>query len=563
MRDNDSGSEQQGSWQPPEYVSPWTPASGSGGSAGGTGDGALGASGAADSGDTISFGTDDVRGQAEYAASGQPRSAQPGYAQHGAYGHGSYSGDQGYGQPGYEQPGYGQPGYGQPGYGQPPQGGYGAWSGGPGGPWGGYGPPPPPPPHSRFGRVLAYIAVAALAAGVGAGAAIALNHTASSPSAQSPSNTSPGSNSGQQNPFSGNGGGAPPSSGAGNGTSGGTSSGSGPLNVKVLSAKVDPGIVDITSQLKYSDATAEGTGMVISANGLVLTNNHVIDQATNVSAQLVVSGKTYPAQVVGYDSTDDVALLQLEGASGLKTVPLGDSGQVKVHQAVLALGNAGGRGGLPSAAQGTINALNRTIQASDSGASTTETLHGMLETNAPIQQGDSGGPLVNASGEVIGMDTAANSASFGAGQSAATTGFAIPIKHAVTIAGQIAAGHASATVHIGLAGFMGINVADASDPNGCAGNGFGGGFGGGFNGQAPAVSSGALICQVFSGTPAASAGLTDGDVITSINGQTVGSANALTSAMAGDHPGDKLAIGYVDVNGAKHNTSVTLSAVAK
>ena len=259
----------------------------------------------------------------------------------------------GTGSPGTGSQGTGSQGYGQPGYGQP-QGGYGAWSGGPGGqsPWVGYGPPPPPPPGSRFGRVLAYIAVAALAAGVGAGAAVALNRTASTSNAQSPTNTSPGGNSGQQNPFSGNGTGtgngfgAAPSSG-GNGNSGGTSSGTGPLNAQALAAKVDPGIVDITAQLKYNDATAEGTGMVISSSGLVLTNNHVIDQATGVSAQLVVSGKSYNAQVVGYDSTDDVALLQLEGASGLKTVSLGDSGQVKVGQAVLALGNAGGRGGLP------------------------------------------------------------------------------------------------------------------------------------------------------------------------------------------------------------------------
>ena len=127
--------------------------------------------------------------------------------------------------------------------------------------------------------------------------------------------------------------------------------------------------------------------------------------------------------------------------------------------------------------------MNRTIQASDSGASTTETLHGMLQTDAPIQQGDSGGPLVNASGKVIGMDTAANSSAASAGQSAATTGFAIPINAAVTIASQIAAGHASATVHIGLAGFMGINVADASSSSGCAPAQ--GGFGGGFSGQRP------------------------------------------------------------------------------
>jgi len=566
MQDNDSGSEQQGSWQPPEYVSPWSEASG--GSAGGDAENA--------SNDTIAFGPSDQAGHAESPAPGasgaptQPHYGQPGYGQPGygqpGYGQPGY-GQQGYGhaaygQPGYSGPGYaayGQPGYGEQGYNQPPQGGYGPWGGGPG--WGGYGSPPPPPPGSRFGRVLAYVAVAALAAGVGAGAAIALNHS-SDPS------SSPAANGSQQNPFSngGNNFGQAPNNGQApgnqNGTgSGGANSGTGSLNAQALAAKVDPAIVDITSQLKYNNATAEGTGIVISPSGLVLTNNHVIDEATSVSATLVVSGKTYTAKVLGYDSTDDVALLQLQGASGLKAASLGDSSKVKVGQAVLALGNAGGRGGLPSTAQGTVQGLNRTIQASDNGANTQETLHGMIETNAPIQEGDSGGPLVNASAQVIGMDTAANTSGFAPDQSAATAGFAIPINHAISITNQIAAGQASSTVHIGLGGFLGVTAAAASDPSGCQGNG--GGFGGGFGGYTPPVSSGALICQVYPGTPAQAGGLTSGDVITSVNGQTVASSDALTSLMAGDHPGDQLSISYVDANGASHQTSVTLSEMAK
>ena len=485
---------------------------------------------------------------------GQPEYGQPGYGQQG-YGQAAY-GQPGYGGPGYAA--YGQPGYGEQGYHQPPQGGYGSWGGGPG--WGGYGSPPPPPPGSRFGRVLAYVAVAALAAGVGAGAAIALNHS-SDPS------SSPAANGSQQNPFSngGNNFGQAPNNGQApgnqNGTgTGGTSTGTGSLNAQALAAKVDPAIVDITSQLKYNNATAEGTGIVISPSGLVLTNNHVIDEATSVSATLVVSGKTYTAKVLGYDSTDDVALLQLQGASGLKTASLGDSSKVKVGQAVLALGNAGGRGGLPSTAQGTVQGLNRTIQATDNGANTEETLHGMIQTNAPIQEGDSGGPLVNSSAQVIGMDTAANSSGFAPDQSAATAGFAIPINHAISITNQIAAGHASSTVHIGLGGFLGVTAAAASDPTGCQGNG---GLGGGFGGYTPPVSSGALICQVYPGTPAQAGGLTSGDVITSVNGQTVASSDALTTLMAGDHPGDQLSIGYVDANGARHQTSVTLSEMAK
>jgi S1-C subfamily serine protease len=557
MQDNDSGSEQQGSWQPPEYVSPWTPGSDASDDSG---------SDEQDSGDTIAFSS----GHPE-APAGQPDYGQPGYGQQppgypqGAYGQPGY-GQPGYGQPGYGQPGYGQPGYGQPGYGQPGygqggygQGGYGGWGGGSGDRygWGGYGSPPPPPPGSRIGRTLAYVAVAALAAGVGAGAAIALNHTSST-------SVSPAGNGSQQNPFSGNGGqngGQQPNPPTGNGNSNG---GTGPLNASALANQVDPGIVDITSQLKYNNATAEGTGMVISPSGLVLTNNHVIDEATSVSATLVVSGKSYTAQVLGYDSTDDVALLQLQGASGLKTVSLGDSAKVKVGQDVLALGNAGGRGGLPSTAQGTIQALNRTIQASDNGANTEETLHGMIQTNAPIQEGDSGGPLVTSAGQVIGMDTAANTSGYAPDQSAATTGFAIPINSAITIANEIADQKASSTVHIGLAGFLGITAADASNPQACANSGsFGGGGFGGYGGYTSPVNTGALICQVYPGTPADSAGLTAGDVITAVNGQAVASSDALTNLMAGDHPGDQLAISFVDSSGARQQANVTLSEMAK
>ncbi|HET9080709.1 MAG TPA: trypsin-like peptidase domain-containing protein [Trebonia sp.] len=509
MHDDDNGNDQHGGWRPPEYVSPWVPASNpddedspsaSRDSSAGSGQ----------QGDTISFGN------------------PPGYGQGG------------YPPPGYPPPGYGQPGYG--GYGQP---GYGQYA------WGGYG--TPPPPRSGVGRTLAYVAVAVLAAAAGAGAAVALNHSTAASNSASPFFNGNGS---QANPNGGNG-----FSPFGNGSSGGTNSGTGSLNAGALAAKVDPGIVDITSNLKYSGHTAEGTGMVISSSGLVLTNNHVIDQATSVSATLVTSGKTYTAKVIGYDSTDDVALLQLEGASGLNTVSLSDSSKAKAGEAVLALGNAGGRGGLPAAAQGTIQALNQSIQASDAGAGTTEHLHGMIQTNAPIQPGDSGGPLVNRSGRVVGMDTAANPTSSGfGGYSAAATGFAIPINTAMSIANQIKAGHATSTVHIGLAGFMGVNVADASTPSQCSPVG-GDGFGG--TSSSPAVSSGALICDVYPGSPAAVAGLQSGDVITSVNGTSISSANGLTTLTATSHPGDKFSITYVDQYGTRHTTTATLVEWAK
>ena len=544
MHDDESGNDQHGSWQPPEYVSPWIPASnpeeeGDSGSA--SRDSSAGSDQPRQDGDTVALGNGPGYGQGGYPPPGYP---PPGYGQ------------PGYGQPGYGQQGYGQPGYGQPGYGGYGHPGYGQY------PWSGYG-TPPPPPRSGFGRTLAYVAVAVLAAAAGAGAAVALNHSgsASSPASSPLNGNGSGSNPfGNANPF--------PSSGAGNGSngsnsggSGGTNTGSGSLNASALAAQVDPGIVDVDSNLKYSDATAEGTGMVISSSGLVLTNNHVIDQATSVSATLVTSGKTYTAKVIGYDSTDDVALLQLVGASNLKTVTLSDSSKAKVGEAVLALGNAGGRGGLPSTAQGTIQKLNQSIEASDSGAGTTEKLHGMIETNTPIEQGDSGGPLVNGSGQVVAMDTAANSSSGGfGGYSAATTGFAIPINTAIAIADNINAGKASSTVHIGLAGFMGVNVADASTPGGCR---TGGDNFGGFNGFSSPVNSGALICLVYPDSPAASGGIAGGDVITSVNGTAVTSADGLTALTASSHPGDKFAIDYVDQFGKKHSTTITLTEWAK
>jgi S1-C subfamily serine protease len=550
MHDDGSGNDQHGSWQPPEYVSPWSPASNPDDEDSGSAsrDSSAGRGQPQEDGNTTSYGNGPAYGQGGYPPP-PPGYPPPGYGQPGY-------GQQGYGQQGYGQQGYGQPGYGQPGYGGYGQPGYGQH------PWSGYG--TPPPPRSGFGRTLAYVAVAVLAAAAGAGVAVTLNHTSSgNSSALSPLN----GNGSQANPFGGNP--SPfPSYGSGNGAtggssaggSGGTNAGTGSLNASALAAKVDPGIVDVTSNLKYSDATAEGTGMVISSSGLVLTNNHVIDEATSVTATLVTSGKTYTAKVIGYDSTNDVALLQIVGAPSLKTVSLSDSSKAKVGEAVLALGNAGGRGGLPSTAQGTIQALNQSIEASDSGAGTTEKLHGMVETNAPIQEGDSGGPLVNGSGQVVGMDTAANSSSGFGGYSAATTGFAIPINTAVSIADSINSRKASATVHIGLAGFMGVNVADASSPSDCSsgGDGFGG-----FGGFSSPVNSGALICQVYPNSPAATAGLASGDVITSVNGTAISSADGLTALTAASHPGDQFAINYVDQYGTKHSTKANLTEWAK
>ena len=331
--------------------------------------------------------------------------------------------------------------------------------------------------------------------------------------------------------------------------SSGVTAKSGTLNVAAVTAKVEPGVVDITAVDGYQNATAAGTGIVVTSNGEVLTNNHVIDGATSLTAQVDGAGTKYTAKVVGYDPSSDVALLQLEDASGLQTVRVGNSSNISVGLPVVAIGNALDLPGKPTVTSGTITALNRSITASDQGGGGSENLTGLLQTDAPLSPGNSGGPLANSAGEVIGMNTAA--ASSNTGQTPSTVGFAIPINTALSIATEIQQGQGSATVHIGLPAFLGVDVQDAS-------NAGGGGFGG-FNQSTPPVSSGALIINVVPHTAAQSAGLVAGDVITSANGATISSAATLESALAGAHPGQSISLTWVDSSGNSHTGNVTLS----
>jgi S1-C subfamily serine protease len=302
---------------------------------------------------------------------------------------------------------------------------------------------------------------------------------------------------------------------------------------------IDQGVVDINTTLGYEGGSAAGTGVVLNSSGEILTNNHVVAGATSISVTDVGNGRTYAATVVGTDRTDDIAVVQLTGASGLKTVALGDSTNMAVGDAVSAVGNAGGVGGTPSVATGTVTALGQSITASDQGGGSSEQLTGLVETNAAIQAGDSGGPLVNSSGQVIAIDTAASSGfRF---QSGGNQGFAIPINHASTIAKQIEAGHSSATVHLGAYGFLGVQVqASSASPDGSS-------------------NPGALVTGVESGSPAQQAGLAGGDTVVSLGSQTVDSASTLTNLMQGYHPGDHVQLGWVDGAGQQHTATVTLA----
>ena len=335
--------------------------------------------------------------------------------------------------------------------------------------------------------------------------------------------------------------------------------------------KVKPGLVIINTTLQYDSEATAGTGMVVNADGLVLTNNHVIEDSTKITATVTSTGKTYTATVVGYDKTGDVALIQLQDASGLTTVPIGNSSAVKAGQAIVALGNAEGQGSI-SATAGQVTGLNQTITASDEGSSTaSETLHGMIQTNADIVPGDSGGPLASSAG-VIGIDTAGDDAN----DQQAATGFAIPINTALSVARQIAGGRASSKITIGYPPFLGVftGSGSASSPQAQAqqqANGSSGGSGSGpacytsntdlvVPSEIAPVSSGTLIVGTICRSPAASAGMTGGAVITAINGHAVGSPDGLVRMLSGFHPGDTITVTWVTPSGHRTTSSLHLAA---
>jgi len=316
---------------------------------------------------------------------------------------------------------------------------------------------------------------------------------------------------------------------------------------------------------------------VVSPDGLVLTNNHVIDGATSVSVTLASSGRSFQARVIGYDSVDDVALLQISGATNLATVSIGNSSQVRLGVPVLALGNAEGHGVVTPAA-GTIDGLDRSIQASDEGSGTVENLNHLLQTNAQIQQGDSGGALADSAGQVIGMVTAANAGS--GGQQTGTAGFAIPINSALTIARQIASGRASSAVYIGLPGFLGVEVAQSKSPNpqqqaaeaqqaagahsgqtGQSGTGSACVSGSQQPGTPASIApagSGALVLGVVCGTAAEAGGLVPGDVIISVDHQPVTTPGSLTAITSRYHPGQIVSVRWQSTDGTHHTARLML-----
>jgi S1-C subfamily serine protease len=443
------------------------------------------------------------------------------------------------------------------GYGGGP-GGYGGYGGYGAGAWqppGGASPPPPwrlPPPKQRTGLLVALLAVALLAV-AGAGAALSVfvfnphRTAANPPPAASPAPAPSPSPSPVPSPSPSPLGGAvvPPAASSSPSPALRVPSPAAPaaigvpLSLSAIVAKVSPGVVDVDSDLG-GGSSASGTGMILTAGGEVLTNNHVIAGALSTTVELADTGQRFSARVLNEDLGADVAILQIEGASGLPTIPLGNSSTVRLGDPVVTLGNAQGLNGPPSVSQGVVVALNQSITATDASSGSSENLSGLIQIDAGLQPGDSGGPLVNALGQVIGMDTAAsNRVRF-----SSSAGFAIPIDTALAVASRLASQPGGTT----SAGFLGVEVADLSEVAASS------------PGYVPPVAAGAYVAQVIAGEPAQRAGIVAGDIIVSVNGSPVTSPSTLTALLAQDHAGATVQVGWVDSLGISHTAAITLAA---
>ncbi|NNM46459.1 S1C family serine protease [Knoellia koreensis] len=299
------------------------------------------------------------------------------------------------------------------------------------------------------------------------------------------------------------------------------------------------GVVDIVTTVNFGQGEAAGTGIVLTSGGEVLTNNHVVSGSTSIKVTALSTGRSYAAKVVGTSATNDIAVLQLEGASGLATAPIGTASGLAVGDEVTGVGNAGNEPGT-AASPGTVTDLDQQITASD-GTGSGETLTGLIETSAAIASGDSGGPLLDADGRLVGIDTAAQTDR--TGQTVA--GYAIPIDHALDIASQILAGADNATISQGVPAFLGVQTSAY-------------GQWGGWAPQQSAYAAGVTIAGVVTDSAADRAGLTSGDTITAVGGTEVASADELTAALAQRQPGDKVAITWTDATGTSHTATVTL-----
>ncbi|MFC6344115.1 S1C family serine protease, partial [Nocardioides hankookensis] len=292
------------------------------------------------------------------------------------------------------------------------------------------------------------------------------------------------------------------------------------------SAEQSQGVVLINTETTAGEAA--GSGLVLDSSGIVLTNYHVVEGSTSVKVTIASTGDTYDATVIGHDQQADVALLQLDGASGLQTVKLDDDGDPAVGDEVTAVGNAQGQGYL-SASTGSVVDVDQSIDTQSEGTVDGEHLTGLIETNAYVVGGYSGGALLDDEGEVVGITTAASSG--GVAQS-----YAVPIEDALQVAQQIEDGTDGDGVQVGASAYLGIAISQ----------------------DATGTTGGVQVGQVQSGGAAAQAGIEAGATITGIDGTAITSYDVLKSTLATYQPGDSVTLRWTDTSGSAHSAQVTL-----
>ncbi len=399
--------------------------------------------------------------------------------------------------------------------------------------YGPYAPYPPPPPHRRR-RSRAPVLVAAgtavaivLAAGIGGFALGRVHQDDASAggglggSGQAPNIQTPGQNDqnglggengqggfGNLDPFGNFGGGGDPS----------TSADTSPASSDQLT-----GLVRVSTTLKYQGGAAAGTGMVLTSDGEVITNHHVVEGATNVKVTVMSTGDTYAAQVVGTDAKDDVAVLQLTNASGLATVTTDTTG-VSVGDSVTAVGDAGGSATTFTQAGGKVTATDQHITTHEADGSMGETLSGLIEISSDVISGDSGGATYDDQGEVVGMTTAASTGSRN------IVGYAIPISTVLQIADDLESHVLNARYAYGAPAFLGLGL----------------------------TGNGTTVQGVYPATPAARAGIASGATITEVGGTSVSTAAGLKKVIRTYSPGDQVQLTWTDAEGSSHTATVTL-----
>lgn len=305
--------------------------------------------------------------------------------------------------------------------------------------------------------------------------------------------------------------------------------------------KVSPSVVSIVTSVNTqsifgaAEQQAAGTGIILSKDGYILTNHHVIDSATTV--QVITSdGTTYEnVKVIGSDPLNDIAYLKIDGADNLTPAAMGDSSTVRVGQQVVAIGNALGQY-QNTVSSGIISGKGRPVTAGSDDGSSSESLTDLLQTDAAINPGNSGGPLLNYSGQVVGIDTAIASDAQG-------IGFAIPINATKGTTKMVLAGKGVQRAYLGVR-YVEVNAAVAKQYNLSVKTG------------AYVVDDGASAA-IVAGSPADKAGLKEKDIITKVNGESVGVAGSV-STLAGEYaPGDTITITYLR-GGSEHTAKVTL-----